>query len=498
MSTSALGHFIGGSAVAGTSNRRGPVFNPATGETAHEVSFATAEETRSAIRAAQAAAPAWAATTPLQRARVMFRFKSLLDATHGRARRAHHERARQGALRRARAKCSAASRSSSSRAAFRICSRASSPRASARGIDSWSLRQPLGVVRRHHAVQFPGDGAAVDVPDGARLRQHLRAEAVGARSVAVAAHGRAAEAKPACRRACSTSCNGDKEAVDALLAASRTCQRSASSARRRSREYIYDTAARARQARAGARRREESHGRDAGRRSRPGRRRADGRGVRLGGRTLHGDLGRGRGRRRSATRWSRRLRRDDARAEDRRRHDATARHGSARHARSTCERCGLHRHRRRGRRDAGRRRPRPQVAGHENGFFLGGTLFDDVKPDMRIYKEEIFGPVLSSCACRTFDAALELVNAHEYGNGTAIFTRDGDARARFAQRVQVGMVGINVPIPVPMAFHSFGGWKRSLFGDHARPRRRKACASTRGSRPSRRAGRPAFAAAPSS
>jgi malonate-semialdehyde dehydrogenase (acetylating)/methylmalonate-semialdehyde dehydrogenase len=100
------------------------------------------------------------------------------------------------------------------------------------------------------------------------------------------------------------------------------------------------------------------------------------------------------------------------------------------------------------------------------GFFLGATLFDRVTPAMRIYREEIFGPVLSLVRVPTFDAALELVNQHEYGNGTAIFTRDGDAARAFSSKVKAGMVGINVPIPVPMAFHSFGGWKRSLFGDH--------------------------------
>jgi malonate-semialdehyde dehydrogenase (acetylating) / methylmalonate-semialdehyde dehydrogenase len=100
------------------------------------------------------------------------------------------------------------------------------------------------------------------------------------------------------------------------------------------------------------------------------------------------------------------------------------------------------------------------------GFFVGATLFDHVQPSMRIYREEIFGPVLSVVRVASFDAALQLVNDHEYGNGTAIFTRDGDAARAFTSGVKVGMVGVNVPIPVPMAFHSFGGWKRSLFGDH--------------------------------
>jgi malonate-semialdehyde dehydrogenase (acetylating) / methylmalonate-semialdehyde dehydrogenase len=103
----------------------------------------------------------------------------------------------------------------------------------------------------------------------------------------------------------------------------------------------------------------------------------------------------------------------------------------------------------------------------ENGFFLGACLFDHVKPEMKIYREEIFGPVLGVVRANNFETALQLINDHEYGNGTSIFTRDGDTARDFAHRVQAGMVGINVPIPVPMAFHSFGGWKRSLFGDHS-------------------------------
>jgi malonate-semialdehyde dehydrogenase (acetylating)/methylmalonate-semialdehyde dehydrogenase len=105
-----------------------------------------------------------------------------------------------------------------------------------------------------------------------------------------------------------------------------------------------------------------------------------------------------------------------------------------------------------------------KVAGHEDGFYLGGTLFDRVTPEMTIYKEEIFGPVLCIVRVPDFNTACRLINDHEYGNGTAIFTRDGDAARQFSHSIQVGMVGVNVPIPVPMAFHSFGGWKRSLFG----------------------------------
>jgi len=106
-----------------------------------------------------------------------------------------------------------------------------------------------------------------------------------------------------------------------------------------------------------------------------------------------------------------------------------------------------------------------KVEGRERGFFLGPCLFDHVQPQMRIYREEIFGPVLSVVRVPDLAAALDLVNAHEYGNGAALFTRDGASARAFARHVQAGMVGINVPIPVPMAFYSFGGWKRSLFGE---------------------------------
>jgi malonate-semialdehyde dehydrogenase (acetylating)/methylmalonate-semialdehyde dehydrogenase len=106
------------------------------------------------------------------------------------------------------------------------------------------------------------------------------------------------------------------------------------------------------------------------------------------------------------------------------------------------------------------------VPGRENGFFIGGTLFDHVTPDMTIYKEEIFGPVLCMLRSPDVGSAVELINRNEYGNGVAIYTRDGGVAREFVRQIQVGMVGVNVPLPVPMAFNSFGGWKRSLFGDH--------------------------------
>lgn len=107
----------------------------------------------------------------------------------------------------------------------------------------------------------------------------------------------------------------------------------------------------------------------------------------------------------------------------------------------------------------------PNVEGYENGFFVGATLIDNVTPNMESYQAEIFGPVLQVVRVKTMEEAMKLINDHEYGNGTCIFTRDGEAARYFSDHIQVGMVGINVPLPVPVAYHSFGGWKRSLFGD---------------------------------
>jgi malonate-semialdehyde dehydrogenase (acetylating)/methylmalonate-semialdehyde dehydrogenase len=105
------------------------------------------------------------------------------------------------------------------------------------------------------------------------------------------------------------------------------------------------------------------------------------------------------------------------------------------------------------------------VPGHENGYYLGPCLFDHVKPGMVVYQEEIFGPVLGVVRVQSLQEAMAMIDAHEYGNGTCIFTRDGEAARHFTDHIQVGMVGVNVPLPVPVAYHSFGGWKRSLFGD---------------------------------
>ena len=256
---------------------------------------------------------------------------------------------------------------------------------------------------------------------------------------------------------------GDGEAVDALLVSPR---------RERGvvRRLDADRAARLRdgrqdrQAGAGARGGEEPRRGPAGRRAGVHRRRAHRRGLRFGRRALHGDLGRGGGGRGRRPLVERLREKAEAlkvgpgtgagvemgplvTAAHRDRIRGIIEKGALEGAKPVLDGRGL------------------KVPGAENGFFLGPTLFDHVTTSMTVYREEIFGPVLVVVRVRTLDEAIAIVNQNPYGNGTAIFTNSGDAARSFEHEIQVGMVGINVPIPVPMAFYSFGGWKQSLFGD---------------------------------
>ena len=258
--------------------------------------------------------------------------------------------------------------------------------------------------------------------------------------------------------------HGDKVAVDAILEhpdiAAVSFVGSTPIAR-----YIYETGTKARQAGPGARWRQEPHDRAARRRHRDGRRCRGLGGLRLGRRALHGDRHDRRGRRRGrpARRGD-----QDAPAEDHGRAGQRPgiRDGPAGDAGSTATRS---------RRIStagpaqgatvvtdGREHP---LYDESDGFFLGVSLIDNVTPEMDAYRDEIFGPVLTVMRVKTYDEAVKLVNDNPYGNGTAIFTRDGGAARQFQFEVEAGMVGINVPIPVPVAYYSFGGWKNSLFGD---------------------------------
>ena len=332
------------------------------------------------------------------------------------------------------------------------------------GIDLYSMRQPLGVVAGITPFNFPAMiplwkcAPAIACGNAFILKPSERDPSVPMRIAELFL-------KAGLPEGVLNVVNGDKEAVDTLLTDPRVKAigfvGSSSIA-----EYIYSTGCAHGKARAVLRRRQEPHDRDAGRRHGPGGRCADRRRLRLGRRALHGDFGRGAGR-----------------PEDRRRADEEA-HAAGRgpedrpfdrSARPTTGRWSPGRISTRCKDyvDIGVKEGAKLVVdgrnfklqGYENGNFMGGCLFDEVKPNMRIYKEEIFGPVLSVVRAKDYEEAVRLPSEHEYGNGVAIFTRDGDTARDFTSRVQVGMVGVNFAIPVPLAYYTFGGWKRSGFGD---------------------------------
>ena len=372
--------WIGGRTWVRAAARYGEVTNPATGEVIRHVPLAMPRTSTRRCRRAQAALPDWREAPPLRRARILMRFRELMEAAQEGARRASSPRSTARRWPTPRARSRAASRWSSSRPASRTCSRASTQR-ERRHRRRLLLAAPAGRrVRRHHAVQLPGDGADVDVPGGDRLRQHVRPEALRARAVAGAAHGRAAARRRACPTACSTSCTATRKR-------STRCSRipdikavSFVGSTPIAQVHLRDGRAE-RQARAGARRRQEPRGRAARRRPRVRRRRADRRRLRLGRRALHGDLGGGRGRRcgRSAGRDARatRARADQGRPRRAPRHrDGSAGHlrGARAHRRATSTRAWP-----KARRWWSTAATRA-VAGHESGFFVGT---DAVRPRAR-------------------------------------------------------------------------------------------------------------------
>jgi malonate-semialdehyde dehydrogenase (acetylating) / methylmalonate-semialdehyde dehydrogenase len=458
-----IAHFINGSLVAGRSGRASPVFNPATGEVSGQVALASVEEVNGAVAAAREAFPGWAATTPLRRARIINRFLRILEervdelatvitAEHGKV-----LSDAKGEVQRGMEVVEFAT------GAPHLLKGEITENVGSR-IDSHSLRQPLGIVAGITPFNFPAmvpmwmfpvalacgncfilKPSERDPSTSLLLAQWLKEAGVpdGVFNVV----------------------QGDKEAVDALLVHPHVSAISFVGSTPIAR-YIYETAARTgkrAQALGGAKNHMivmpdadldqavdalmgAAYG-SAGERCMAisvavpvGEETADAlikklaprvRGVRIGPGT-----------------------------------DPEAEMGPL----VTRQ----HLDKVRGYIDAGVAEGAELVVdgrdfkrqGYENGFFLGGTLFDRVTTDMKIYREEIFGPVLVVARADSFDTAARMASDHEFGNGTAIFTRDGDCAREFAHQVQVGMVGINVPIPVPMAFHSFGGWKASLFGDH--------------------------------
>src|ERR1044071_3366844 len=458
-----ISHFINGKRVDRASGRSGDVFNPATGEKVRRVAFANAADIDSAVKAAAAAFPGWAATPPLTKARIMFKFLELLAREHDNlARTISEEHGKvfsdaQGEITRGVEVVEFA-------CGIPHLLKGEYTEQVGRGIDSWSVRQPLGVCAGITPFNFPAMvpmwmfPMAVACGNTFILKPSERDPSAGLRIAELLAE---AGLPPGVFNVV----NGDKEAVDAILehpgidAVSFVGSTAIAS-------YIYQTAAahgKRVQALGGAKNHmvvmpdaDLDHATDALMGAAYGA--AGERCMAVSVAVAVGGVGD-----RLMDKLVPRVRAlkigpgTDPEAEMG--PLVTAQHlqkvrsyvdlGVQEGAKLVVDGRGL------------------KLQGYENGYFIGGTIFDDVKPEMRIYKEEIFGPVLSVVRAPDFDSAVKLVNDHEYGNGVAVFTRDGDAAREFVNRVQIGMVGVNVPIPVPMAFHSFGGWKRSLFGDMA-------------------------------
>ncbi len=457
-----IGHFIGGKAVAGTSGRTANVFNPASGEVTGKVALASTAEVDAAVEAANAAWPAWASMPPLRRARVMFKFKELLErdrrefaaiitSEHGKV-----LSDADGELQRGMEVVEFA-------CGIPHLIRGEYTEAVGTGIDAWSIRQPLGVVAGITPFNFPLMVPLWMIPVALACGNCFilkPSEKDPSASLKLAALLKEAGLPDGVFSVV----QGDRTAVEALLAHP-GIQAISFVGSTPIAEAIY---------RGGT---------------------ASGKRVQaLGGAKNHlvvmpdADL-------------------DDAT-------DALmgAAYGSA------GERCMAisvavavgdsadkliaklepriralkvgpgtdpeaemgplvtreHREKVKGYVDIGVKEGAKLVVdgrgmslqGYENGYFIGGSLFDNVTTDMTIYKEEIFGPVLAVVRTPDMAGAVRMINDHQFGNGVSLFTSDGGAARDFAAGIQIGMVGINVPIPVPMAFHSFGGWKQSMFGDH--------------------------------
>ena len=455
-------HWVGGAPVPGASGRSAEVFNPARGQVTGRVALASADEVDAAVRTARAAFPAWAATPPLRRARVMFRFKDLLE---------QHADELAAILTREHGKVFSDAKGEIVRGLEVVEFACGIPHLLkgeyteqiGGGIDAWSMRQPLGVCAGITPFNFPAMVPMWMFPVALACGNSFvlkPSERDPSASLMLARLLQEAGLPDGVFNVV----QGDKVAVDALLAhpdvAAVSFVGSTPIAR-----YIYETGSRHGkrvQALGGAKNHlvvmpdaDLDQAVDALMGAAYGA--AGERCMAISVAVAVGGVGDA-----LVARLAERVRALRIREGM----DPAAEMGPL----VTAQHLGKVR----GYVDAGVAEGATLVVdgrdhrtpGCEEGFFLGGCLFDHVQPHMRIYRDEIFGPVLSVVRVPDFEAALALIDAHEYGNGVSLFTRDGDAAREFAARVQVGMVGINVPIPVPMAFHSFGGWKNSLFGDH--------------------------------
>ena len=458
---SLIQHFVNGKSYKGNSNRKGKVFNPATGEQESEVILGSKEDLNNTVNIARKAFESWSLKPPLQRARVMFKFKELIErnseeiaklivSEHGKV----YEDAK-GSLTRG----------------LEVVEFACGIPQMLKGeftenvgseVDSWSIRQPLGVCAGITPFNFP-----------AMVPMWMFPMAIACGNSFIL---KPSEKDPSCSFKLAellseaglpdgvlNVVNGDKEVVDAILE-NKDIQAVSFVGSTPIAKYIYENAARNEkrvQALGGAKNHcvvmpdcdldQAVNGLMGAAYGSAGERcMAQSVAVAVG------DIGD-----RLVDKLSKKL------------EVLKVGPGMDKNSEMGPLITKEHLEKVRGYVDIGVKEGAKLVVdgrnlklqGYENGFFIGGCLFDNVKKDMRIYKEEIFGPVLSVVRAKDFEEASKLVNDHEYGNGVSIFTRDGDAARTFSSKIKVGMVGINIPIPVPMAFHSFGGWKRSLFGD---------------------------------
>ncbi|MEO8559965.1 MAG: CoA-acylating methylmalonate-semialdehyde dehydrogenase [Rhodospirillales bacterium] len=456
-----IGHFIGGKRVAGAGARKGDVFNPATGEHTGQVAFASRSETSDAIAVAKAAALGWAATPPMSRARVLFKYKDLLEkhqtdiaklvtAEHGKT------------LDDAKGEVVRGLEVVEFACGIPHLLKGDFTENVSSGIDAYSMRQPLGVCAGITPFNFPvmvpmwmytmaiATGNAFVLkpsekdPSAPLLLAELFLEAGGPPGVLNVVQG-------------------DKEAVDTLLTHPDISAVSFVGSTPIGR-YIYHTGTahdKRVQALCGAKNHmvvmpdaDMNQATDALMGAGYGA--AGERCMAISVAVAVGSAG-------------------DKLIEKLAPRVSSLKVGPGMDPQSDMGPLisKVHMDKVKGYVDTGIKEGAKLVVdgrgmklqGYEGGYFMGGCLFDNVTTDMKIYKDEIFGPVLSVVRAPDFDSAIKMVNEHEFGNGTAIFTRDGDAARAYASSVKIGMVGVNVPIPVPNAFHSFGGWKASAFGD---------------------------------
>jgi malonate-semialdehyde dehydrogenase (acetylating) / methylmalonate-semialdehyde dehydrogenase len=456
-----LHHYVNGRRVTPKGGRFGDVFNPATGEVSGRVPLANAAELGEAVAAAKAAFPGWAKVTPMQRARVMFRFKALIEANMDKL--AALVSAEHGKV--------LSDAKGSVQRGLEVVEFACGIPHLLKGeftenvgtnVDSWSVRQPLGVVAGITPFNFPAMvpmwmfPLAIACGNTFILKPSERDPSA---PLFLAELLREAGAPEGVLNVV----NGDKEAVDAILDHPDVMAVSFVGSTPIA-QYIYSRGtanAKRVQALGGAKNHmvvmpdaDLAQATDALMGAGYGS--AGERCMAVSVAVAVGDIG------------------------DKLVDQLIPRVQSLRVGPGSDPEADMgplvtkqHLDKVRGYVDLGVEEGAKlcvdgrglKLQGYENGFFIGGCLFDHVKPEMRIYKEEIFGPVLSVVRAPDFNSAVKLVNDHDYGNGVAIFTRDGDAAREFASNIKIGMVGVNVPIPVPVAYHSFGGWKRSLFGD---------------------------------